>query len=281
MSLTLKECTERGYYYSALVYGSARNKWKIVSQLRNNVQVILDTLDKDSQEFEDTQVVKNRWADVSTRLNWLWKFTSTGFGTGESVKHLLEQIYVLLGEDVNDLVDFDSYDYLPILSPMSFTEEPPQEIKDLESVFEAEDSIFRDDSSLETQYFTIFNYLLLDVYRFMAMGCWLDSQLDRTNIIGDDFDLALDIWDIIIESSKNFLYQSRTCFATTEIETMKYFKNQDPADIRFMHTTKKKFLDSKEHLLAAVGGLYKINYDKLPEEWKSKVEVLPDTLVLS
>ena len=280
--LTMKECVERGYYSSALIYGSARNKWVIAKEHRNVAQNEQMKLDPESEEFDIKQKMKLRWSDLSTRLTWLWKFCDVGFGTnGHGVRKLLEDIYELLGEDKSNLVNFKSYDNLHILSPISFNEEPSKDIASLENEFEPEDDIFRNNNDERELYKTMFNYMLLDVYRFMAMGVWFDEHLDRDSVIGDDRDLILSIWDIIIEGAKNFLYQARGCFADSEIETRKFFDGEDEKDIKFVYGARKKFMDAKEDTLVAAGGLYKINYSKLPQEWKDKVTALSNDLLLS
>jgi hypothetical protein len=272
--MDLKECVEIGYKSTAISYGCARNKWSIVKELKKDAYNEQMSYEVGSDDYMYWQSIKNRWADLSTRVSWMWHFCSVGFGSGIGVRGLLEQVYTLLGEDISNLVDFDSYDNLRILSPPTFTEVPPESVVALEEEFEDEDDVFRNGSDVELQYTTIFNYLLLDVYRLMAMGLWLDNQLDRDTVIGEDADLILSIWDTVIEGSRNFLFQARNCFADTEISAKMHFENASPEDIRFTHMTRAKYFKTPEYSLTAAGGLYKVNYDKLPEEWKDKVETL-------
>ena len=278
---TLKECVEIAYKSMAIIYGSTRNKWNIVLDNKEYARSKQMSYEIGSEEYIKWENIKIRWSDLSTRLSWGWHFYKGGYaGAGNGVHLLLQELYDLLGySSKDDLNYFDDYDNLQIYQPISFIEEPSQNVIDLENSFENDDDIFRttiqDKEDFESLYKIIFNATVKDIYTGIGMGMWLDNQLDRDSATGDDPELAIAMWDMILEGSRNFLYTGRNCLADVEIESKTYFDTNILRDRKFEHTVRTKYVKNNEDSMLAVGGVFKINYDKLPEEWKNKVNMPP------
>jgi len=278
---TLKECVEIAYKSMAIIYGSTRNKWNIVLDNKEYARSKQMSYEIGSEEYIKWENIKIRWSDLSTRLSWGWHFYKGGYaGAGNGVHLLLQELYDLLGySSKDDLNYFDDYDNLQIYQPISFIEEPSQNVIDLENSFENDDDIFRttiqDKEDFESLYKIIFNATVKDIYTGIGMGMWLDNQLDRDSATGDDPELAIAMWDMILEGSRNFLYTGRNCLADVEIESKTYFDTDILRDRKFEHTVRTKYVKNNEDSMLAVGGVFKINYDKLPEEWKNKVNMPP------
>lgn len=274
--MDLLQALEIGYKSVALIYGSTRYKWDLLKRFRSEAYDLQQSLPSGSEERKRAEMLKDRWGNLSTRASWFWKFCSVGFGVdGDGVKDLAELAYTAAGGDVNDLVDFDSFDKIQIKSPLTFIVEPPEEIISLESSFIPEP--FDLTQSIDDLYFDIFHHLLLDVYRLMGVGCWLDSVLDEESITGDK-ETATATWYVIIEGAKNFLYQARSCFADTEVEARGFFNNENITDRIMKIKVKHRYMKAKENTLLCAGGAFMLNYDKLPPEWQSNVETLPAEL---
>lgn len=276
--MDILQALEIGYKAVAIIHGSTRYKWELIKQFRTDAYNLQQELPEDSEERKQAEMLKDRWSSLLTRASWFWKFCSVGFGVdGESVKELAELAYEAAGGNTANLIDFYSYDKVKIKTPLTFIAVPPDEVIALEGEFEDEE--FDVSQPTNDLYFELFQCLLLDVYRLMGVGCWLDDVLD-TWPDNADVESASAIWYVIIEGAKNFLYQARSCFADTEIEARRFFNNEDVTDRITKIKVKQRYMKAKETTLMSAGGAFLINYDKLPPEWQNNVETLPAELLV-
>jgi hypothetical protein len=275
---TLDEIIPITYKSMAILWGCSRNKWSIVKEYRKQAQLKQYSYPIGSDDYIRWEKIKDRWADLSVRIIWACNFFKGNYGGyGNGVYNTLTHLWETMGNSIDTLIDFESYDNLQILTPISFSEEPTSEIISLEDTFENEDSIFRIDIQTEEEfqslYKTIFNYSISDMYAGMGMGIWMDTVLDRTTVINDS-DYILSIWDSLVEGSRNFLYMGRNCMAETEIESVKYFNNIE-TDERTRYTIRSKYIRKNEDSMISHGGIFAINKSKLTTEWQEKINNAP------
>jgi hypothetical protein len=266
--MEMKKAVEELYKSVAIIYGSSRNKWNICKEERKEAFSKQMSFEVGTEDYSKWEKIKDRWNDLSTRLSWEFHYYGDGYGGyGNGARVLLEAVYDALGHDKSNLIDFNKYDGIKIISPLSFSEYPTDEIIALEDSFEDEDDAFRD-GDWKDRYIRLFDSTTDDIYRMMGCALYFDSIVDKENIEGDE-ELALATWNLLIEGSRNFLYYGRNCLAETEINTKSYFEQQ--MNPKNKNLIRSKYISFNEHKVLTVGGVFCINYDKLPDEWKEKV----------
>ena len=72
--LSIKDCVDIVYKSTALSYGSTRNKWQIVKNIKTDYFSKQMKSVTGSEEYTKWEKLKDNWNDLSTRLSWGFHF---------------------------------------------------------------------------------------------------------------------------------------------------------------------------------------------------------------
>ncbi len=279
MKLSFKEVLERVFHGVMLCANSENHMHKECSKHLEAIETERNKHDPKSSKYLELERIRGRWADLRTRIHWGERY----YGAPAEFKVIgarafLVKAYVALGLPEKDIGDIEKYQNMGIINPLTFSVEPPQKIKDLENKFEPELS-YIDDPALDwqTRWERMFNQHSANMFKACGQGNWTTKVLDRSTATGDT-ELVIANWELLNEMSRNYLYISRACLAQAE-GAFRLVQNPLPEDeeIRDRENTllRSKYIMTNETSMKCEGGLFAINYHKLPKEWQAKVENPP------
>lgn len=265
--ITLKEAIYRGYRSAAIGNATSLTKSRIISSERAKIREELKKHKLNSEARRYYEQILTLWNNLFISNHWAHKFFEKGISNeATSVKWNLEDCWLDLGLDLEDLPNWNYYKSLNILEPVSFTETPDKKIIILEKEFTDQKLETSDD--WKSKYFKLFDLLTHDIWKEEAMRLWLRDNVDRDSADSK----VLWHWDIIIQEAGVFFKEATGCLcqlnmsATTyEHPTIEdYHKTKSQIELKYM------FLDKNK--VNGAGGLYAINHEKLPKKWQKKVE---------
>jgi len=275
--MNIKDVTYVGYKSMAILWGISSNYWDIVKVFRKQAESKQSEYAPGSTENVRWEKIKDRWNDLAVRISWEMKYLNGSYGGyGLGVEKMLSQLWSYLGYDHKDLPAFSSYKHLPLLLPTTFKVEPPNNISSIEQQpISKEDtelrSPIRNEKEFQDRYITLFNGTVFRIYTSIGLGMWLNSVLDRDS--ADDY--ALDLWDIVLEGSRNFMYYSRSCLSESEASNVQYFDGKQ-TDTQEKMRIRAKYIRKHENTLTVNGGVYAINKSNIPEQYINSVNTLDD-----
>lgn len=265
--INLKEALQIAYKSGAISHRTAAVKRLIVSLEAKKWRIL-----QFNSKIEDDKIyyekVKTIFANLSISHGWAMKFFETGI-EGSSVKRNIESLWVDMGFPIDELPDWNFYKKLDLAFPITFSERPPKEIEDLEKIFKSDADELRNYNNWEDKFIVLFDSFTHDIWREESMRRWVNSNLDRSN----ELQKHLDIWDwMITESGKFFALASGTCITGLNRHVVQFY---NPSFNELQNKTEEirnKYIYNDFNSVIAAGGMYAIDIDDLPDEWKAKVE---------
>ncbi len=231
-----------------------------------------------SERYNEQSEIINRWTGILSTLSTFKAFmTSEDAMEGGGVFPIGEEILSTLG--VTPDQTFEEILQMDIVRPLTFTRIPPAKIVALEAEYKPElKKLSKPTKPWALQMHRMLKEMTFDVYKGVSSARWFYKQAEkiRPELVAmkdEKVDYALALWDMVHSESKGYMHASRECLSRTDAALRwslgeKIDKKQDMV-------RKANFMRFDENVMTCAGGLYLINYDKLPVEWKDRVEDYP------
>ena len=259
----------RMYRSAVLIYGSVYHKFQIIHKNRISCEDAAKSARGagDMTLFKDMRFRVAAWADLASIAKRFMRYMTVPATDNGGILVYGQQIIEGIGIG-DQTVDLENYSN-EVFSLLSFTETPPPEVAALEDEYEPEDPL--KGLTWQEQHEALYNSLLMDVYRLIGASVWADQYVTRSDLPAN-FDEALDLLETNVIMAKDYLRQGRGCMLTEHLRVIE-LKTGERVEGKRKVEERLKFLRMDENQLQCQGGLYAINYDKLPAEWQAKVEL--------
>ena len=211
-----------------------------------------------------------RWCNLETALNAAVKFCTTRSSLDSSLggaRRRLETLWKQLGNNVADLPDWDRIAAADLKTTVSFRNFAGLQL----SVVETAQTNFTGNSSeipttdFPTQYEEMLDLFTQDLWG--AEGFRLTANDDLTRAPEAAADLAL--WDSFVADAGTFFDESRYCAVRLANHFYSWENNKGPGQET---AYKAKYVFNPSNRYNAVNGLFALNPNDLPPQYRARVE---------
>ena len=275
---TFLDYTREAYFSLEKAWAASENKLIIIRAISQKMKDNIDAApDEATKEFWRHR--KYRWDDLRTRARWASRFMGRNISKmryDQHIQGICNKIYMMAGGKV--LPDFK---FKRLSSPLSFTVEPCQLCKSLQQSFSPNDKKLRSETSpWDDQFYEILIALAHDAYKVMGTGLYyrekireLEPTLTGNSPGGYPWSEVIQMWDVMLEHSRQFLFHGRACFATTELVMQKQEDNIQGSRLEGRQFgLNRKYFNEPDDTFKCVTGLYAINRELLCATCKQAVE---------